>query len=316
MIITEDQTPAGPPTSSRRDHHVVHRLVRCTAVLAMVGVGVGCGGETLSTSGADSATTTTTATSTIAPPRCAPLGATDTPVITAPGGTAPTTLQITDLTVGTGSEVVAGSSVSVDYIGAKFSDGSVFDKSYGRAPFALTVGGGSVIKGWDQGLVGMKVGGRRQLTIPPDLAYGDQAPAQIGANQTLIFVIDLRWTGTKPVVAPATGAVTELQSTDILAGSGDCAVESGDTVSVHYVGIDATTGKEFDASWKRGAAFETRIGTGAVIQGWDLGLIGMKVGGRRRLVIPAALAYGAAGSPPAISPNATLVFEIDLLSIS
>ena len=321
MITTEDQFAARTTRIGRllpNPDRSRTALLACGVAVASLVVLAACGSDTVSTTSDQPATSTTAVSpsTTAKPPRCAPPGATDTPKITAPGGTAPTTLQVKDLTVGTGTEVATGSSVSVDYIGAKFSDGKVFDQSYGRAPFSLTVGAGSVIKGWDQGLVGMKVGGRRELTIPPDLAYGAQAPGDIGANQTLIFVIDLRWAGTKPVVAPAPGAVTALQTTDLLPGAGDCAVQAGDKVTVHYVGIDATTGTEFDASWKRGQAFETQIGVGAVIKGWDEGMIGMKVGGRRRLVIPASLAYGAAGSPPAIAPNATLVFEVDLLAIA
>lgn len=84
---------------------------------------------------------------------------------------------------------------------------------------------------------------------------------------------------------------------------------------MQYVGVDYETGKEFDASWDRGEPFPFQLAVGMVIPGWDQGLEGMKVGGQRELVIPARLAYGKQGSPPAIGPDATLVFVIDLLGI-
>ena len=90
---------------------------------------------------------------------------------------------------------------------------------------------------------------------------------------------------------------------------------AGYTVTVQYVGVDFETGEEFDSSWSRDEPFTFTIGDGDVIPGWERGVIGMKVGGERRLVIPPDLAYGREGSPPAIAPNATLVFVIDLLAV-
>jgi peptidylprolyl isomerase len=119
----------------------------------------------------------------------------------------------------------------------------------------------------------------------------------------------------KPTVEIPDGpAPTELVIEDIEEGDGDEA-KSGDQVSVNYVGVLYDTGKEFDASFDRGQPFEFQLGTGGVIPGWDQGVEGMKVGGRRQLVIPPDLGYGAQGSPPTIPPNATLVFVIDLLSV-
>lgn len=106
----------------------------------------------------------------------------------------------------------------------------------------------------------------------------------------------------------------ELVSEDVVEGEGEQA-RTGDRVSVHYVGVDYETGEEFDSSWDRGQPFDFRLGSGGVIEGWDEGLVGMKVGGRRRLTIPPDLAYGAEGQPPAIGPNATLVFVVDLLDV-
>jgi peptidylprolyl isomerase len=91
--------------------------------------------------------------------------------------------------------------------------------------------------------------------------------------------------------------------------------KAGDQVTVQYVGISFLNGRQFDASWDRGEPFQFQLGAGSVIPGWDQGVEGMKVGGRRQLVIPPDLAYGPQGSPPTIGPNETLVFVIDLLSV-
>jgi peptidylprolyl isomerase len=122
--------------------------------------------------------------------------------------------------------------------------------------------------------------------------------------------------GEKPTIAKASGSPpAELVSEDIEKGDGATAKE-GDKVSVQYVGQSFSTGQEFDASWNRGEPFEFTLGAGEVIPGWDEGVAGMKEGGRRELVIPPDLAYGAEGSPPAIGPNETLVFVIDLEKLS
>ena len=100
-------------------------------------------------------------------------------------------LQVTDETVGTGAEAVAGKSITVNYTGT-LTNGTTFDSSYSRnQPFTFTLGEGQVIKGWDEGVVGMKVGGKRKLVIPPSLGYGDQAQGSIPPNSTLIFEIEL-----------------------------------------------------------------------------------------------------------------------------
>lgn len=115
------------------------------------------------------------------------------PEVDAPEGPPPTELEITDLTVGDGAEAAAGQQVSVHYVGVAHSTGEEFDSSYNRgAPLDFPLGRGRVIKGWDDGVAGMKVGGRRRLVIPPHLAYGDRgAGGVIGPGETLIFVVDL-----------------------------------------------------------------------------------------------------------------------------
>jgi peptidylprolyl isomerase len=115
------------------------------------------------------------------------------PTVTVPSGNPPTALEKKDLIVGKGAEATAGKKVTVQYVGVSYSTKKEFDASWDRGqPFAFTLGQGDVIKGWDQGVPGMKVGGRRQLVIPPDLAYGARGAAPvIGPNETLVFVIDL-----------------------------------------------------------------------------------------------------------------------------
>jgi peptidylprolyl isomerase len=117
---------------------------------------------------------------------------------------------------------------------------------------------------------------------------------------------------TKPKVTVPNGAPPKkLEAKDLEEGSGAIA-KAGDAVTVNYVGVNYKTGKEFDASWDRGEPFTFTLGAGEVIPGWDQGVEGMKVGGRRELIIPPELGYGSAGAPPAIPPNETLVFVVDL----
>jgi peptidylprolyl isomerase len=119
----------------------------------------------------------------------------------------------------------------------------------------------------------------------------------------------------KPEVdAPDGPPPTELQITDLQEGDGAVA-KAGDTVQVHYVGVSYSTGEQFDASWDRGEPLEFQLGVGRVIAGWDQGVQGMKVGGRRRLVIPPHLAYGDRGAGGVIAPGETLIFVCDLVAV-
>lgn len=113
---------------------------------------------------------------------------------------------------------------------------------------------------------------------------------------------------------PAGPPPADLEITDLTEGSGDEAT-SGSTVSVHYVGVAHSTGEEFDASYNRGAPLDFRLGVGQVISGWDQGVQGMKVGGKRKLTIPPEMGYGSRGAGGVIPPNATLVFEVELLGV-
>ena len=119
------------------------------------------------------------------------------PTIEVPAGDPPSELQMEDLVVGDGAEAAAGMIVNVDYVGVAWSTGNEFDASWNRNDvFSFALGGGQVIAGWDQGVAGMKIGGRRRLTIPPEMGYGAQgAGGVIGPNETLIFTVDLRGLG-------------------------------------------------------------------------------------------------------------------------
>jgi peptidylprolyl isomerase len=106
----------------------------------------------------------------------------------------------------------------------------------------------------------------------------------------------------------------ELIVEDLVVGDGEEATK-GSKVAVHYVGVAFSTGDEFDASWNRGEPFKFQLGRGNVIPGWDAGVVGMRVGGRRKLTIPSAMAYGARGAGGVIKPHEPLVFVVDLLSV-
>ena len=119
----------------------------------------------------------------------------------------------------------------------------------------------------------------------------------------------------RPTIEKPEGDIPfELVTEDIVSGDGAEATK-GSTVSVHYVGVAFRSGEEFDASWNRGQPFEFKLGKGQVIPGWDAGVEGMRVGGRRKLTIPSAMAYGARGAGGVIQPHEPLVFVVDLLDV-
>ncbi|MEU7136249.1 FKBP-type peptidyl-prolyl cis-trans isomerase [Streptomyces sp. NPDC046261] len=119
----------------------------------------------------------------------------------------------------------------------------------------------------------------------------------------------------KPEIDFPEGPVpADLEITEIWEGDGPVA-KAGDFVKVHYVGVSFSTGEEFDASWNRGGPLEFKLGAGQVIEGWDRGIQGMKVGGRRKLVIPAHLGYGDRGAAGKIAPGETLIFVCDLMGL-
>jgi peptidylprolyl isomerase len=119
------------------------------------------------------------------------------PTISVPDTAAPSELGIEDVVVGDGQEAVAGMAVNVDYVGVSWSTGQEFDASWNRGqPLSFTLGAGQVIQGWDSGVAGMRIGGRRTITIPPEMGYGAAgAGGVIGPNETLVFTVDLRSIG-------------------------------------------------------------------------------------------------------------------------
>lgn len=141
-----------------------------------------------------------------------------------------------------------------------------------------------------------------------------QQPEPEPSAETTETVPDITDTSVKPVIEKPSGAPPrKLVKEDIVKGKG-AGAKPGDVVVVNYVGVSFSTGEEFDASWDRGQPFPVQLGAGQVIEGWEKGLVGLKVGGRRKLTIPPEQAYGPQGSPP-IGPNETLVFVIDALQI-
>jgi peptidylprolyl isomerase len=147
-----------------------------------------------------------------------------------------------------------------------------------------------------------------------DTSRQESAPAPETGTETEAPT-DLTDTSVKPVIDKPSGTPPRrLVKEDIVKGTGPGA-RPGDTVVVNYVGVSFSTGEEFDASWDSGQPFPVQLGAGGVIEGWEKGLVGIKKGGRRELIIPPEQAYGAQGAPPSIGPNETLVFVIDALEI-
>lgn len=231
-------------------------------------------------------------------------------------------LQFTEISAGEGPVAESGQIVSVHYTGT-LEDGTVFDSSYNRGePISFPLGAGFVIPGWDEGIAMMNVGSQAILVIPPDLGYGAQgAGGVIPPNATLIFDVELVEVSEGAPEAPtavdeADYTTTEegLEIYDFEVGDGPTP-ETGQVVVVHYTGWLAEGGK-FDSSLDRGSPFSFPLGTGQVIQGWDLGVADMRVGGRRQIVIPPELGYGSQGAGGGIiPPEATLIFEVELLEI-
>ena len=164
----------------------VKKLMLIVAVCAGLAV-AGCGGSSDSSS---ESTASSESTNAAAPGSSAEKTK---PTVTVPKGAPPKKLEVKELEEGSGAEAKSGSEVTVQYVGVNYKNGKEFDSSWSRnEPFSFTLGAGEVIPGWDQGVAGMKVGGRRELIIPPELAYGEAgAPPAIGPNETLVFVIDL-----------------------------------------------------------------------------------------------------------------------------
>lgn len=262
-----------------------------------------------------------------------------------PKGPPPQFVSLVDLVEGIGELHYEGDPVTLQYVGYDYETHKKFASSWDEGkPFKFTLGKGEVIPGWEEGLQEIENGDRRELVVPANETKGP-FPKGIPSGHAAIFVVEpvptkpvserkakeestpaqkpsnkkrQSYSGpkkTKPKVnVPSGPPPKKLEVKDLEQGSG-ATVKSGDRVSVNYVGVNYKTGKEFDSSWSRGRPFTFTLGIGEVIPGWDQGVKGMKLGGRRELIIPPQLAYGAAGAPPQIPPNETLIFVVDLEAI-
>lgn len=235
--------------------------------------------------------------------------------------TTPSGLKYKITEAGTGKKVEAGDKVTVHYTG-RLTNGTKFDSSKDRnQPFSFKVGSGQVIKGWDEGLALLHVGDKATLTIPAQLGYGQSDLGTIPPNSTLIFdieVLDARPGITakpfdvagKDTLKTASG----LQYIYVEKGNGAKA-EVGKTVSVHYTGY-FLDGKKFDSSVEREEPLQFPLGQGYVIKGWEEGISLMRVGDKLRLIIPSELGYGERGAGGVIPPNATLIFDVELVAVN
>ena len=227
-----------------------------------------------------------------AAPAQAPAAVQEGNLITTPSG-----LKYEDIVEGTGASPAPTDMVTVHYTGT-LQDGAVFDASRlhgGPISFPLN----DVIKGWTEGVGSMKVGGTRKLVIPPELGYGSRAYGSIPANSTLTFIVELV-------------DVPKLKSEDQQVGTGAQAVP-GKTLSVYYTG-KLENGKVFDSNVGK-TPLTFKLGGGQMIPGFEQGVKGMQVGGKRTITIPASLGYGAQGRGDAIPPNSTLIFEVELIDV-
>ena len=230
-------------------------------------------------------------------------------------------LKYYDLVEGEGPLPESGEVVVMHYA-VWLQDGIPISNSRdGGQPLSVPLGSGQVFSGWEEGIATMKAGGKRQLVIPPELAFGDEGSGQaIPPNATLIMEVELLAIMAGAPAAPAgvdeadyTTTESGLKYYDFETGAGP-SPETGQQVVVHYTGW-LTDGTKFDSSLDRAQPFVFVIGQGQVIRGWDEGVATMKTGGRRQLVIPPELGYGQQGAGGVIPSNATLIFEVELLEI-
>jgi peptidylprolyl isomerase len=259
--------------------------------------------------------------------------------------TKPLTVKATTTKVvkpGAGAKLTKANAIMFNYVLVNGKDGKQIESSFGKQMAGMDLSSASLLPGLSKGLTGQKVGSRLLVAIPPVDAFGAQGNPQagFGPNDTILFLIDLvsastplatakgvavppkaglptaTVAGAKPavIVVPKTAAPTKLIVQPLIKGAGPV-VKAGQNIKVNYTGVLWKNGKKFDASGDHGSSFDTQIGAGKVITGWDKGLVGQTVGSRVLLVVPPAEGYGAKGSPPLIGAKDTLVFVVDILAI-
>ena len=255
---------------------------------------------------------------TVAPPPTNP----DKPEVEVPDEI-PTELQVTVIEEGTGPAAEAGDTVIVDYVGVRTRDGVEFDNSYDRfEPFPVVLGQGGVIAGWDEGLVGVQAGARVRLDIPSDLAYGAEARGEIiGENEALTFLIDVRAVIQPPDPAdapteagvPASEGATETTFVDLVEGDGP-ELLAGQTGVINYVLFRGDNLVALENSWEADPVSVPTAEGG--FPGFVKGLPGMKVGGRRAIIVPPEDAFGPEGDPQLGLPaGSDMIIVVDLLGV-
>jgi peptidylprolyl isomerase len=242
-----------------------------------------------------------------------------------PPCTVPGVLVIHTIREGTGRAAEAGDTVIVDYVGLTVERGTVFDTSYARgAPLDFPLGRGSVIAGWDEGLVGARAGSLLRLDIPNELAYGDSPPGdEIEPGDALSFYTEVRavippaTAADAPLdldVPPSTGA-TELTVTDLEVGDG-AAIEAGDTAVVHMLLVRGDNQVVLFNTWERDDPLQIVVEDGVTLPGILEGLQGATVGTRRVLAMPPELAFGPDGEPSLGLPAGTdLIVVLDVVGV-
>lgn len=243
---------------------------------------------------------------------------------------------------GTGPVLTKANAILFNYVLVNATNGKQVESSFGTQAAGMDLSSSSLLPGLSKGLTGQKIGTRLLLAIPPADAFGTAGNTEAGfaPTDTVLFLIDLvsastplatatgtvvppkaglptvKVVGTQPatVIVPKTAAPTTLVVQPLIKGAGPV-VQAGQNIKVNYTGVLWKNGTKFDASADHGSAFDTQIGAGKVITGWDKGLVGQTVGSRVLLIVPPADGYGAKGSPPLIGANDTLVFVIDILAI-
>lgn len=225
-------------------------------------------------------------------------------------------LQYVILQAGSGPAPQPGDNVSVHYTGW-LKNGDQFDSSADRDPIRFLLGSGRVIQGWDEGLALLNEGAKALFIIPPNLGYGAAGQGNIPANATLYFQVEL--VKVEPAPTPVAVAAADFTTTesglkyyDIKVGDGDD-TNGATALEIHYTAW-VEGGNKFDSSYDRDLPFRFQPNQGMVFPGLEEGVQSMRVGGIRQLVIPPDLAFGEQGRPPVIPPNATLIFEIELLT--